>query len=134
MDNTQKKTAPRAATPEAESNNNITTTSITEPSGKIKVVAQNPGEISRIVTIPNTEEAMQELVGGYIEVHHISGSLLLVMDEEGRLKGLPENVRCVQYGTIVGPVFITADKDEDFRSLTPEEIQTARAWLMKHIV
>ena len=134
MNSLQKKTAPRAATPETESNNNITTTSITEPSGKIKVVAQNPGEISRIVTIPNTEEAMQELVGGYIEVHHISGSLLLVMDEEGRLKGLPENVRCVQYGTIVGPVFITADKDEDFRSLTPEEIQTARAWLMKHIV
>lgn len=134
MDNTQKKTAPRAATPETESNNNITTTSITEPSGKIKVVVQNPGEISRIVTVPNTLEALQELVGGHIEVHHISGSLLLVMDEEGRLKGLPENVRCVQYGTIVGPVFITADQDEDFRSLTPEEIQTARAWLMKHIV
>lgn len=134
MNSLQKKTAPRAATPETESNNNITTTSITEPSGKIKVVAQNPGEISRIVTVPNTLEALQELVGGHIEVHHISGSLLLVMDEEGRLKGLPENVRCVQYGTIVGPVFITADKDEDFRSLTPEEIQTARAWLMKHIV
>ena len=64
--NNQKNTAPRAATPETENNNNITTTSITEPSGKIKVVAQNPGEISRIVTIPNTEEAMQELVGGYI--------------------------------------------------------------------
>ena len=134
MNTTQKKTAPRAATPETESNNNITTTSITEPSGKIKVVVQNPGELSRIVTIPNTLEAMQELVGGYIEPHHICGSLVLVMDEDGRLKGLPETIRCVQYGTIVGPVFITADKDEDFRSLTPEEIQTARAWLMKHIV
>lgn len=134
MNSLQNKTAPRAATPETESNNNITTTSITEPSGKIKVVAQNPGEISRIVTIPNTLYALQELVGGYIEVHHIGNGLLLVMDEDGRLKGLPENVRCVQYGTIVGPVFITADKDEDFRSLTPEEIQTARAWLMKHIV
>lgn len=134
MNNCQKNTAPEAGTLEAESREKSTTTSITEPSGKIKVVAQNPGEISRIVTIPNTLEAMQELVGGYIEPHHICGSLLLVMDEEGRLKGLPENVRCVQYGTIVGPVFITADKDEDFRSLTPEEIQTARTWLMKHIV
>ena len=134
MNSLQNKTATRAATPETESNNNITTTSITEPSGKIKVVAQNPGEISRIVTVPNTLEALQELVGGYIEVHHIGNGLLLVMDEDGRLKGLPENVRCVQYGTIVGPVFITADKDEDFRSLTPEEIQTARAWLMKHSI
>lgn len=134
MNNTQKKTAPRAATPETESNNNITTTSITEPSGKIKVVAQNPGEISRIVTVPNTLEALQELVGGYIEVHYIGNGLLLVMDEEGRLKGLPENVRCVQYGTIVGPVFITADQDEDFRSLTTEEIQAARAWLLDHSI
>lgn len=134
MNNNQKNTAPRAATPETESNNNITTTSITEPSGKIKAVVQNPGEISRIVTIPNTLYALQELVGGYIEVHHIGNGLLLVMDEDGRLKGLPENVRCVQYGTIVGPVFITADQDEDFRSLTTEEIQTARAWLMEHSI
>ncbi len=134
MNYNQKNTAPRAATPETESNKNITTTSITEPSGKIKVVVQNPGEISRIVTIPNTLEALQELVGGYIEPHHICGSLVLVMDEDGRLKGLPENVRCVQYGTIVGPVFITADQDEDFRSLTTEEIQAARAWLMDHSI
>lgn len=161
MNSLQKKTAPRAATPETESIEKSTTISITEreikinsdfrrgkdfPTGetgsanpgaqalRIKVVVQNPGEISRIVTVPNTLEALQELVGGYIEVHHISGSLLLVMDEEGRLKGLPENVRCVQYGTIVGPVFITADQDEDFRSLTTEEIQAARAWLMKHSI
>ena len=134
MNSLQKKTAPRAATPETESNKNIITNSITDDGEKIKVVVQNPGEISRIVTIPNTLEALQELVGGNIEVHHIGNGLLLVMDEDGRLKGLPENVRCVQYGTIVGPVFITADQDEDFRSLTPEEIQTARAWLIKHIV
>ena len=134
MNNTQKKTAPRAATPETESIEKSTITSIADTQKKIKVVAQNPGEISRIVTIPNTLEDLQELIGGYIEPHHICGSLVLVMDEDGRLKGLPENVRCVQYGTIVGPVFITADQDEDFRSLTPEEIQAARAWLMKHSI
>ena len=133
MNNTQKKTAPRAATPETDKEN-ITTDSIADTQGKIKVVMQNPGEISRIVTVPNTLEALQKLVGGYIEPHHICGSLVLVMDEDGRLKGLPENIRCAQYGTIVGPVFVTADQDEDFRSLTPEEIQSARAWLMKHSI
>ena len=132
--NTQKKTAPEAGTPETAQLNNNLNISITDNPEKIKVVAQNPGEISRIVTIPNALEALQELVGGYIEPHHICGSLVLVMDEDGRLKGLPENVRCVQYGTIVGPVFITADQDEDFRSLTTEEIQAARAWLMKHSI
>lgn len=101
---------------------------------KIKVVLQEPGEISRIVEVPNTLRAIQELVGGYIEVHPICNDLLIVMDEEGRFKGLPENVCCVQYGKIVGAVFVTAAAGEEFRSLTAEEIQAARGWLLKHSV
>lgn len=131
--NSKKKTAPRAATPETESNNNITDNSIADIREKIKVVVQHPGEISRIVSVSDTLEALQKLVGGYIEVVSIGRGLLLVLNEEGRLRSMKENVRCV-YGTIFGPVFITADKDEDFRSLTTEEIQTARAWLLKHSV
>ena len=101
---------------------------------EIKIVVQHPGEISKIITVPNTLEALQELVGGDIEVHHIGNGLLLGMNEEYRYKNLPDNVRCVQYGTIAGTVFVTADEGEDFRSLTTEEIQSARAWLMKHSV
>ena len=134
MNNTQKNTAPRAGTPETESNKNITTKSITDDSGKIKIVFQWPGKISSIATIPNTLEAMQKLVGGYIETVSLPNGLILVMDEEGRLKGRQENVRCVQYGTIVGTVFVTAADGDEFRSLTTEEIQSARAWLMKHSV
>lgn len=134
MNNTQKNTAPRAGTPETESNKNITTKSITDDSGKIKIVFQWPGTISSIATISNTLEAMQKLVGGYIETVSLPNGLILVMDEEGRLKGRGENVRCVQYGTIVGTVFVTAADGDEFRSLTTEEIQSARAWLMKHSV
>ena len=103
-------------------------------SEKIKIVYQFPGELSRIVTIPNTLKAMQKLVGGYIETMSLPNGLVIVIDEEGRLKGLHENVRCVRYGTIVGTLFITAADGEEFRSLTTEEIQTARAWLLKHSV
>ena len=42
MDNTQKKNAPRAATPETESVEKSTITSIADTQRKIKVVAQNP--------------------------------------------------------------------------------------------
>ena len=104
-------------------------------SDKIKVVVQHPGKLSRVVTIPNKLQSMQELVGGNIEVHPL-GVLLIGMNEEGRIKELPENVRFVQYGTstIVGPVFITAAEGEDFRSLTTKEIQAARAWLLRYSV
>lgn len=134
MNSYKKKTAPRAATPETENIEKSTTNSITDESGKIKIVFQWPGTISSIATIPNTLEAMQKLVGGYIETVTLPNGLILVMDEEGRLKGRQENVRCVQYGTIVGTVFVTAADGDEFRSLTTEEIQSARAWLMKHSV
>lgn len=103
-------------------------------SDKIKIVYQFPGNTSRITEIPNTLEAMQKLVGGYIETLSLPNGLVMVIDEEGRLKGRPDNIRCVQVGTIVGTVVITAAKGEEFVSLTAEQIQTARAWLLKHSV
>lgn len=101
---------------------------------KIKVVVQEPGKISEIATVVNDLKPMQELIGGYLETLTLPNGLVLVMDEEGRLKGLQENVRSVQFGTIVGRLFITAAEGESFRSLTVEEIQSARAWLLKHSV
>lgn len=131
----QKKIAPEAATPETKSSNkNITDNSIPENDGKIKIVVQNPGEISTIAEVDNTLEAMHKLVGGYLETLTLNNGLVLVMDEEGRLKGLPENVRCVQAGTIVGRIFITRAEGESFVSLTPEQCQNARAWLLRHSV
>lgn len=134
MNNTQKKTAPEAGTPEAESREKSTTTSITEPSGKIKVVLQHPGEVSVIATVPNTLKAMQQAVGGYIETLTLPNGLLVVLDEEGRLKGLKPNVRSM-YGVFVGTVLITKSNDEgELVSLTPEQIQLARTWLLMNSI
>lgn len=132
--NNQKNTAPRAATPETESIEKSTTNSITDGGEKIKVVVQNPGELSRIVAVPNTLEALEELVQGCIQTVTLANGLILVMDVEGRLKGKPENVHTRLYGDIVGTVFITAADSKYFISLTTEQIQTARAWLLDHSI
>lgn len=56
----QKKNAPEAATSETKnSNKNITDKSIPQNDGKIKIVVQNPGEISTIAGVDNTIEAIQ---------------------------------------------------------------------------
>lgn len=128
----QKKIAPEAATPETKNSNKITTTSIPENAEKIKVVIQDPGELSRIVTVTNTLEALEELVQGDIQTVTLANGLILVMDVEGRLKGKPKNVHTRLYGDIVGTVFITAADGEYFISLTTEQCQSARAWLLKH--
>lgn len=101
---------------------------------RIKIVVQRPGEISEITVIDNTLQEFQRLVGGHIEVHSLGSGRLIVMNEAGRLKGLPENIRCNEFGAIVGTVLMTAENGEDFRSMTVAEIQSAREWLLRHSV
>lgn len=48
----------------------------------IQVLKIEPGKAPKIVTIPNTLEAMQQMVGGYIEVIPLE-DVCLVCNEEG---------------------------------------------------
>ena len=81
--------------------------------------------------IPNTLEALQELVDGYIEVLPVGvGFLDFVVNEEGRLLGMEPNIVTPQGFTLVGPVIITADDGaEDFRALTEEESEFCKDFL-----
>ena len=97
----------------------------------IKAVIQRPGQISQIITIPNTLEALQQLVGGYIETLTLPDGFVIICNEEGRYLGLQPNVNTYA-GVIVGNIIITKAEGEDFASLTPEQLQSARGWLLKH--
>lgn len=60
---------------------------------KIKVIVKRPDEkIGHVTYISNTLENLQKIVGGRIEVVHtgISG-LILILDEEGKLKEYQKN-------------------------------------------
>ena len=111
----------------------FTVKSIARKAEKIKIVIQQPGEISQIIEIPNTLKAFQEVVGGYIEVINLGNGLIGVIDEEGRIKDKKANID--YYGSdIRGTVVITAADGESFRSLTTSEIQSARTYLMKNSI
>lgn len=66
-------------------------------------------------------DELQGIVGGYIEAAAIGNGLIMVMNEEGKLKGLPLNARASQeyfmaygvYEPIVGNVLIC--KSEEVR-------------------
>ena len=64
----------------------FTVKSIARKAEKIKIVIQQPGEISQIIEIPNTLKAFQQAVGGCIEVINLGNGLIGVIDEEGRIK------------------------------------------------
>ena len=58
----------------------------------IRVLKVAPGKAPEAVAIPNTLEAMQQMVGGYIEVIPLE-DVCLVCNEEGKLMGLPGSRR-----------------------------------------
>ena len=76
-----------------------------------------------------TLEKLQELVDGYIEIVNVKvkgNRLLMVIDEEGKLKDKPENDRATMlyralFDVIVGEAVIVAQDGEDLRGLTVSE-------------
>lgn len=54
---------------------------------KISVIIKEPGKVPRHVNISDTLENLQKTVGGYIETVTFATDLVVICDEEGRLKG-----------------------------------------------
>lgn len=86
--------------------------------------------------IPNMLEALQAKVDGHIEVIGLTERWKLIINEEGKLRGLPKNQKatrlfqsfCYTNDFIVGNAVVAAvdASGEDFESLTPGEILTIR--------
>ena len=83
----------------------------------IRVLKVAPGLAPEIVTMPNTLDALQAAVGGYIEAVTLDANSILVCNEEGKLTGLPAN-RQVGGDTIAGTFLIVGAEDGDFASLS----------------
>ena len=59
---------------------------------QVKAIKLAVGCCPEVIEIDNSLEAMQALVGGWIEILRLNDGLDLVMNEEGKLLGLPPNV------------------------------------------
>lgn len=90
---------------------------------QIRVLRFEPGKAPEEVTMPNTLEAFQSAVGGYIEALGLDGGAVLVCNEEGKLRGLSANRR-VGGDVIAGTFLIAGAADGEFCSLSDED--TAR--------
>jgi hypothetical protein len=58
----------------------------------MKVIIKRPcDQFGEETTIPNTLRALQEAVGGYIETVTLDNGVVLICNEEGRLRDMPYN-------------------------------------------
>jgi len=94
------------------------------------VLLVEPNQHPRPVEIGTELEDLQNAVGGYIEVvYPFDEPVGLVMNEEGKLDGLPLN-RALRddngeiYDVVAGSFLVVGLTDEDFGSLTPDQMKT----------
>ena len=88
----------------------------------MKILIVEPERHPRIEEIPHTLEAMQQTVGGYIEITYPwRDPIALVCDEEGMLKQLPFNRLVAPQSAIFGSFFLCGIGEEDLTAL-PEEL------------
>lgn len=98
-------------------------------SNKITVLVVEPEKAPYVKEIDNTLESFQHEVGGYIQVvYPWSEPVVLICDEESKLKGGPLN-RALRddsgevYDIIAGTFLIVGLTEEDFDSLNEEYIK-----------
>lgn len=92
----------------------------------ISALAKRPGEAPRPVKLQHSLEALQRSVGGYIEAVTLTADLVILCDEEGRLKGKPFN--CVICGVdFVGDILLVGREGEEFADLPvgPDSLRSA---------
>lgn len=87
----------------------------------MRILIVEPDRHPRIAEIPHTLEAMQQTVGGYIEITYPwEAPVALVCDEEGLLKQLPFNRLVARQCAIFGTFFLCGIGEEDLTDL-PEK-------------
>ena len=84
------------------------------------------------VNIDGTLESMQHIVGGYIENAPMpqlnEKGIALIVNEEGLLCDFPINENLTPF-FFVGRAFMVGVKDDEFVSLTGEQLLFIREWL-----
>lgn len=89
-------------------------------------VYKKPGSPPEIVDTDGSLAALQELVGGYLELAPVEGASVYV-NEEGVVNDLPPNVVLERVGCVHGPVVVLGPVDADGNE-TSLTTATARVW------
>ena len=92
---------------------------------KMTVLYVKPGEKPKHIEIENDLEALQRAVGGYIEaVYPYEDPVALIVNEEGKLNGLPLN-RALRdedndiYDIVAGPFLVLRLGESKYSSFAP---------------
>lgn len=84
----------------------------------MRVLMKEPGKDPRTMIIPNDLGTLQQLVDGYIETHTLTDGLVMIVNEEGKLKGLEPNFYVDRLkDTILGTAIFCGEDGEEFTDI-----------------
>ena len=95
----------------------------------MKVVIKRVGQMGEVIEVENTLETWNDIVGGWIQTFPLASDMLIICNEEGKLKGLEPNVEIVVgecSELIVGDFAIVKQGYDDFEGLDDEQIERLR--------
>ena len=136
MTDIKEKSAVGMAVPATERKNinidpDIIISCVSEKIKTIKVVIQRPGELSVVARIAQSIEELNALVGGMSTAVTIpDNGLKLIMNVNSKRRRKP--TLKTLWGRIYGTVLIMAADEDTFIDLTPDQVQSARGWLLRH--
>lgn len=95
---------------------------------KIKAIVKRPDEeFGHMTNVSNTLHNLQNIVGGYIETVTLPGGVVVICDEEGRLKGyehcctiFPSQIGAIEF---VGEIVVVGTDGDEFGDI-PIDFQT----------
>lgn len=89
---------------------------------KIKVIIKKPGQkYGTVCYMYNTLESFQTAVGGYIETVPLGAENIMVVNEEGKIRGLEANMHVGSWpfgDTIRGTVVVVGHTEDEFSDVT----------------
>lgn len=91
----------------------------------MRVVFKEPGKGFEIRDISNELEALQNLVGGWIEHVGIKEGLGLIVNEEGKLNFMEPNFYMINE-VVLGPAVFVGEEGEEFTDISDESIELLR--------
>lgn len=96
---------------------------------KVRCIIKRPDEpVGHVTNISTRLENLQRIVDGYIETVTYCTDLVIICNEEGRLRGLPYN--CTIAGVdFVGDIIVIGSDGEEFSDLKLSLKDWKRYWL-----
>ena len=89
----------------------------------MRVLMKEPGKDPHTMVIPNDLGTLQQLVNGYIEVHKLTDGLVMIVNEEGKLKGLEPNFYVDRLkDTILGTAIFCGEDGEEFADINEHDL------------